>query len=90
MLIRLSEVEVGHRIFRVEGLSLKEHLHEYNDDWKCKCGQKLVVETLDGKIRVKGFVAPDGKFVPISETRGAVEGERKPAKTTEENKRKVH
>jgi len=71
------------------GLSLKEHLHEYDDNWTCKCGQKLVVDASDGKIRVKGFVTPDGKFTPMSEAQGPAEEERKPTKT-EKNRKKGH
>lgn len=65
---------------------MREHLHEYDDDWKCKCGQKLVVEISDGKITVKGFITPDGKFVPMSKAQGPVE---EPTKTIEENKKKA-
>jgi hypothetical protein len=48
-------------------LAAKEHLHEYDDKWKCKCGQKLVVDTVEGKIKVKGFMTPNGQFVQLSQ-----------------------
>ena len=67
------------------GPSLKEHLHEYDDNWKCKCGQKLVVDILEGKITIKGFMTPDGKFVPLSEAQGPAESKR--AKGTSEAKK---
>lgn len=79
----MCSVKIANQSFdNLRGLSLKEHLHEYDDDWKCKCGQKLVVEILDGKLQIKGFKTPDGKFVPLSEAQGPAE--RKSNKTNEE------
>jgi hypothetical protein len=55
---------------------LKEHLHEYDDNWKCKCGQKLVVDISEGRITIKGFMTPNGKFVPLSEAQGPAQSKR--------------
>jgi hypothetical protein len=48
-------------------LGSKEHLHEYDDNWKCRCGQKLVVDIVEGNIKIKGFMTPEGEFVQLSQ-----------------------
>jgi hypothetical protein len=52
---------------------LKEHLHEYDENWKCKCGQRLVVDVSNGEVKVKGFMTPGDKFVPLSEAQGSTD-----------------
>ena len=45
------------------------HMHEYDDEWKCKCGYRLVAE-LDaktGRLNVKACVTPEGEKIPFGE-----------------------
>ncbi len=44
-------------------------MHDYDDEWKCKCGYRLVAE-LDaktGRLNVKACVTPEGEKIPFGE-----------------------
>jgi hypothetical protein len=46
-----------------------EHLHEYDDNWQCKCGFRLIMDSEEktGKMRVKAFITPDGKTIGVGD-----------------------
>ena len=48
------------------------HMHEYDDDWKCKCGFRLIthIDPQTGRMNVKAYVTPDGKTVALQEHSG--------------------
>lgn len=54
----------------------KIHMHEYDDNWKCSCGFRLVTE-LDQEtwvVNVKACVTPDGERVSLGDSPRAEEG----------------
>ena len=42
-------------------------MHEYDDDWKCKCGFRLItdIDPQTGRMNVKAYVTPNGKTVAL-------------------------
>jgi hypothetical protein len=45
----------------------KVHMHEYDDNWQCRCGFRLITES-DPKtsvVNIKAFVTPDGQTVAL-------------------------
>ncbi len=45
------------------------HMHEYDENWQCKCGCRLITE-FDPQTRnliVKAYVTPEGETVLIDE-----------------------
>jgi len=49
--------------------SSDEHLHEYDDQWQCKCGFRLIMEIDEktGRMRVKACMTPDGKTISMGD-----------------------
>lgn len=46
------------------------HMHEYDENWQCKCGYRLIAnyDQKTGRMSVKAYVTPDGETVPLGET----------------------
>ena len=45
----------------------KVHMHEYDDNWKCRCGFRLITES-DPKtavVNIKAFVMPNGETMAL-------------------------
>ena len=45
----------------------KVHMHEYDDNWKCRCGFRLITES-DPKtavVNIKAFVTPNGETMAL-------------------------
>ena len=45
-------------------------MHEYDDDWKCRCGFRLITES-DPKtavVNIKAFVTPNGETMALRST----------------------
>jgi len=66
----------------------KVHMHEYDDNWRCACGFRLVTESDSDTsiVNIKAFVTPDGKTMPLRETEKSqpVEGTKPGKKKAEE------
>ena len=45
----------------------KVHMHEYDDNWQCKCGFRLITDTQGGGavVNIKAFVTPEGQTVAL-------------------------
>jgi hypothetical protein len=58
------------------------HMHDYDDNWKCKCGHRLVTD-LDqktGRLNVRACVTREGKIIPFGEN--VAEDTEKPVRRT--------
>ncbi len=56
------------------------HVHEYDENWRCRCGFRLITE-FDEKTRVlnvRGYVTSEGETVTFSKS----EYENMPKRTT--------
>jgi len=49
----------------------KVHMHEYDDNWQCKCGFRLITDTQGGGavVNIKAYVTPDGQKVALRHER---------------------
>jgi len=59
------------------------HMHEYDDNWQCKCGFRLITD-LDSKggwVQVKACVTSNGKITPLGADAGMTMKE-KPRRVT--------
>ena len=47
----------------------KGHMHEYDDNWQCSCGFRLITEPEPNTaiVKIKAFVTPEGQTVALSE-----------------------
>jgi hypothetical protein len=45
-------------------------MHEYDDNWRCKCGYRLIADydQKTGRMNVKAYVTPEGETVPLGES----------------------
>jgi hypothetical protein len=45
------------------------HIHEYDGNWQCKCGFRLITEfdVESQRLIVKAYVTLEGKTVPLGE-----------------------
>jgi hypothetical protein len=50
----------------------KGHMHEYDDNWQCRCGFRLVTEPDSNSaiVKIKAFVTPEGQTVALREGEG--------------------
>jgi hypothetical protein len=53
-------------------------MHEYDDDWKCKCGFQLItdIDPETGRMNVKAYVTPNGRTVALQAHRVQTAGRR--------------
>jgi len=60
-------------------------MHEYDDNWQCKCGFRLItdLDSKSGWIQVKAFVSSNGKVRPLGTGDGELAlKEEKPRRVT--------
>ena len=45
------------------------HMHDYDDNWKCKCGYRLVADLDErtGRLNEKACITPEGETIPFGE-----------------------
>jgi hypothetical protein len=45
----------------------KVHMHEYDDNWQCRCGFRLITDSQAGGavVNIKAFVTADGQTVAL-------------------------
>jgi hypothetical protein len=65
----------------------KVHMHEYDDNWKCRCGFRLITESdpATAVVNIKAFVTPDGETVALRDrVENQTDATAKPAKKKED------
>jgi len=58
-------------------------MHEYDDNWKCACGFRLVTEANPNTtiVNIKAFVTPDGQTIQLRDSeKSETEESTKPTK----------
>jgi hypothetical protein len=45
----------------------KVHMHEYDENWKCSCGFRLIIDPKSeaAVVNIKAFVTPNGETVEL-------------------------
>ena len=65
----------------------KIHMHQYDDNWQCRCGFRLITE-LDqetGIVNVKACVTPEGETLSLGDSQRATEGTTKQSRKRKPN-----
>jgi hypothetical protein len=57
-------------------------MHEYDDNWQCKCGYRLIADfdSKTGRMKLIAYVTPEGKTVPFGENLKENEKPKQPTK----------